>query len=275
MSPGKIRQPVGDDEDLPDPEREGSAGQSDREAVRLRDAYRRRGPVEARLRGNRGQDAIIRERDEAIVDLLTGNGGPPTSLLDVGCGEGTTLSMLRERLAIDRAVGIDLLPERVERARRAWPGIEFQVADAMRLPFPDASFDAVLAMTVFSSVAHADRGALLIEMARVLRPGGRFVWYDMRRPSPSNPDVRPFARSHVRTILPDWTITARPLTVAPPIARRLGPATAAAYPVLARIPLLLTHEAGAAWRPPSGDDRPGAPGPQAATTSQPPTINRA
>lgn len=245
------------------------------EATRLRDAYRRRGPVEARLRGNRGQDAIIRERDRAIVDLLTHEGQPLAALLDVGCGEGTTLAMLKERLRIDRAVGIDLLPERVERAKRAWPGIEFLVADGTSLPFPDASFDAVLAMTVFSSVVHDARDALLIEMARVLRPGGRFVWYDMRRPSPSNPDVRPFDASDVRRILPGWVVTARPLTVVPPLARRFGPATPAAYPMLARIPLLLTHEAGAAWRPSSGGDVPGQSSSRRTATSPPGGIDRA
>lgn len=239
---------------VPNPSQPDGASPIDDEAARLRDAYRRRGPIEARLRGNRGQAAIIQERDEAIVELLTPNGTRPTDLLDVGCGEGATLAMLRERLAIDRAVGIDLLPERVERARRAWPGIEFQVADGTRLPFSDGSFDAVLAMTVFSSVAREARTALLNEMSRVLRPGGRFVWYDMRRSSPSNPDVRPFAGSDVRTILPGWIVVARPLTVAPPIARRLGPGTSVAYSLLKRIPALLTHEAGAAWRSPSGED---------------------
>lgn len=228
-----------------------------REAERLREAYRRRGPVEARLRGNPGQNAIIQERDEAILDLLTGGGHPPTSLLDVGCGEGTTLSMLQQRLSLDRAVGIDLLPERVGRARQAWPTIEFLVADGARLPFPEASFDAVLAMTVFSSVADADRGALIEEMARVLTPSGRIVWYDMRRPSPANPDVRPFVRSEVETLLPGWTVMAEPLTVVPPLARRLGPFTSVGYRVLARIPVFLTHEAGAAWRSSSGADDPG------------------
>lgn len=197
---------------------------------------------------------MISERDRAIVDLLTRDGHPPTSLLDVGCGEGSTLAMLRDRLRIKRVVGVDLLPERVERARHAWPDIEFQVADGTSLPFPDESFDVVLAMTVFSSVAPAARNTLLIEMTRVLNPGGRFVWYDMRRPSPSNPDVRPFAGSDVRLILPGWTVVARPLTVAPPLSRHLGMATDMMYPMLSRIPLLLTHEVGAASRRRSGGD---------------------
>lgn len=220
------------------------------EAARLRDAYRRRGPVEQRLAGNRGQAAIVRERDEAIVELLISGDLAEYDLLDVGCGEGRTLAMLNDRGVIGRGVGVDLLAERVDRARRASPTLEFHVADGTRLPFPDASFDVVLAMTVFSSVPSPARVAVAREIARVLRPDGRFVWYDMRRRSPANPDVRPFSEADARRIFPGWNVVTRPVTVAPPLARRLGLVTGFAYPILARVPLLLTHEVGAASRPP-------------------------
>lgn len=225
---------------------------TEREAARLREAYRRRGPVESRLSGNRGQLAIVRERDEAIVRLLVARGRTPFDLLDIGCGEGRTLAMLRGRGVLRRGVGVDLLPERVDRARAAWPDLEFLVADGTRLPFPDQSFDVALAMTVFSSVPSSVREAIAAEIARVLRPAGRFVWYDMRRPSPSNPDVRPFTGTEARRLFPGWSIVTHPLTVAPPLARRLGPVTGPAYRLLARLPFILTHEVGSAERPTTG-----------------------
>ncbi len=182
--------------------------------------------------------------------MLISSGRAPYDLLDVGCGEGRTLAMLDERKVVARGVGVDLLPERVDRARRASPMLEFQVADGTRLPFPDQSFDVVLAMTVFSSIPRPARQGIAAEIARVLRPDGRFVWYDMRRRSPANPDVRPFTGADVRSILPGWIVGTRPVTLMPPLARRLGRATRFAYPVLARVALLLTHEVGAASRPP-------------------------
>jgi SAM-dependent methyltransferase len=219
------------------------------EAARLRAAYARRGPVEARLAGNAGQAAIVEERDARLLAALARVGRPVRDVLDLGCGGGVTLGWLAGRGGIERAVGVDLLPERIARARAAWPGLEFHVADGARLAFPDGSFDVVLAMTVFSSVPRETATAMLQEIGRVLRPGGGFVWYDMRRPSPRNPDVRPFSAREVRTALPDWSIHTERLTVAPPIARRLGPATRPLYGILAHLPPLLTHEVGVALRP--------------------------
>ena len=74
----------------------------------------------------------------------------------------------------------DLSPKMVERARRraADLGLEarVEVGDAMRLPYPDASFDAVLLHLILAIVA--DPRAALQEVARVLRPGGRVAVFD-------------------------------------------------------------------------------------------------
>lgn len=219
------------------------------ETARVRAAYARRGPVEARLAGNAGQAALVAERDARVLAALARGGRPVRDILDVGCGGGATLAWLAGYGGIDHAVGVDLLPERIARARTAWPTLEFHVADGRSLPFPDESFDAVVAMTVFSSVPADARAGMLNEVARVLRPGGTFVWYDMRRRSPRNPDVRPFTARDVRAVFTGWTIEATPVTVAPPLARRLGPATRVLYPLLAHVPPILTHELGVAVRP--------------------------
>jgi SAM-dependent methyltransferase len=220
-----------------------------REAERLRAAVRRRGPVEARLGANRGQAAIVRERDRVVEALIRSASAAGARLLDVGCGEGATLGRLISVGAVATGAGVDLLQERIDRARTEWPGVDFRVADARSLPFPDGSFDAVLAMTVFSSVPLPARAAVAAEIARVIRPGGVFAWYDLRLPNPANPDVRPFCAADVATLFRGWDVQVRRLTVLPPIARRLGPAAGALYPVLARFPLVLSHEAGVARRP--------------------------
>jgi SAM-dependent methyltransferase len=111
-----------------------------------------------------------------ILDLA----GPVTGkvVLDVGCGDGTLLSVFR-RLGADRIAGCDPDPRMVERAGTllADAPADLQVAQAQALPFPDASFDVVTCITVLTFVP--DAGAAVREMARVLRPGGRLVIGDL------------------------------------------------------------------------------------------------
>ena len=84
-------------------------------------------------------------------------------------------------------VGVDLLPERIERGHDRWPALDLQVADARHLPFGAGSLDAILAMTVFRPVPIPARAAITAEIAGVLRPGGVFVWYDLRRETRPTP----------------------------------------------------------------------------------------
>lgn len=228
---------------------DGEPSPAEREAARLRAALERRGPLEARLRANRGQAAIVRERDQRIDEAFSRSVRRDACLLDVGCGTGSVVARLLRKGLVGSGTGVDLLAERIEIARASHPGIAFEVADATQLPFDDASFDAVLAMTVFSSVPLAARHLLAAEIARVVRPGGVFVWYDMRRPNPRNPDVHPFTAADVRRLLVGWDVASRPATLLPPVARRLGRLTPVAYRLLARVPMLLSHEVGTARRP--------------------------
>lgn len=100
------------------------------------------------------------------------------AVLDVGCGDGTLLSVFRG-LGADRIAGCDPDPRMVERARTllADKAADLRVAQAQALPFPDASFDVVTCITVLAFVP--DAGAALREMARVLRPGGRLIIGDL------------------------------------------------------------------------------------------------
>ena len=92
----------------------------------------------------------------------------PDRVLEVGCGEGE----LAERLIADvELVAIDQSPRMVELT--AARGVDARVADVQELPFPDSSFDAVLAAWMLYHVPNLERG--LGELARILRPGGRLV----------------------------------------------------------------------------------------------------
>jgi len=93
----------------------------------------------------------------------------PRRVLEVGCGAGELAARLTEK--VDVVVALDQSPRMV--ALTAARGVDARVADVQELPFPDASFDAVLAAWMLYHVPDLERG--LRELARVVRPGGRLV----------------------------------------------------------------------------------------------------
>ncbi len=108
---------------------------------------------------------------------------PGERVLDIGCGSGVVTREIARRIAPDGVVvGADYSPALLtvarERANDAGVGgnIEWRQADCRKLPFPDASFDVVLAATVLAHVPEAERA--LPEMVRVTRHGGRVAVFD-------------------------------------------------------------------------------------------------
>ena len=109
--------------------------------------------------------------------------GRNARVLDVCCGTGD-LCFLAGRMGAERVAGLDFtLPMlAVARRRRSaeGPGIELVEGDALTLPFPDGSFDAIT--TAYGLRNIADPAAALVEMRRVLAPGGRAVILDFGKP---------------------------------------------------------------------------------------------
>jgi 2-polyprenyl-3-methyl-5-hydroxy-6-metoxy-1,4-benzoquinol methylase len=93
----------------------------------------------------------------------------PSSVLDIGCGEGVLTLEWAERLGDGRVVGIDLDDPklRAEWAARTRPNLEFRVEEATSLSFRDDEFDMVAAIEVLEHVP--DPEATVAEMARVAR----------------------------------------------------------------------------------------------------------
>ena len=98
--------------------------------------------------------------------------GTAEAVLDVGCGTGSLLETLVANAGWRRIAGIDASELYLEAARHRVtdPRIELQTADAAALPYPNASFDAVLSQLVLQFVS--DPAAALADMRRVVRPGG-------------------------------------------------------------------------------------------------------
>jgi ubiquinone/menaquinone biosynthesis C-methylase UbiE len=104
-------------------------------------------------------------------------------VLDIGCGTGSLLIAAKQLVGPDGfAAGIDPSPEMIARARRkarrASVDADFQEAAAERLPFPDAQFDLVTSTLMLHHLPRPVRETSVVEAARVLKPGGRFLAVD-------------------------------------------------------------------------------------------------
>lgn len=165
------------------------------------DQHYRQDGLTARIEHELSQAGIelsaLRPRDLAGIDefhlggravtdeLLAGLDLPSDArLLDVGCGIGGAARTAAAALGCSVS-GVDLTREFVETAEdlSRWVGMDqatiFRVGNALDLPFSDGEFDAALMFHVGMNIS--DKDALMTELARVLRPGGSFVVYDIMR----------------------------------------------------------------------------------------------
>jgi ubiquinone/menaquinone biosynthesis C-methylase UbiE len=222
----------------------------DREADRVRGAYARRAELGLDARYEYWEPANLfmhQSRERAVLALLRESELLPLTdrrVLDVGCGDGAVLrDMLRYGAVAGDLSGVDLLPERVGRARELTPAVRIEVSDARELPFEDASQDVVLGFTLLSSVVDVGaRRRVASEMARVTKRGGVVLVYDFWT-NPTNRDVRPVRRSELRELFPGYEVSFRGTTLAPPLLRALVklPGGWFASTVLEMLPFLRTH----------------------------------
>jgi SAM-dependent methyltransferase len=149
---------------------------------------------------------------EAIVRLLA---EPSGSLLDVGCGTGAyAVGLLEQGWDV---TGVDVSEDMLRRAGAK--GVTVVQADATALPFEDASFDAVI--SIFTHTDFDDFPGALQEIARVLRPGGPFV-YVGAHPCWVGPHSIYDPEGGVPVFQPDWYRHTGRYTDAPGVWRESG-----------------------------------------------------
>ena len=138
-----------------------------------------------------GFDFAWRARAAKIVQSWN-----PRRVLDLATGSGDLALTIARELPEAEITGADFCPEMLETARRK--GLKNTVvADALALPFPAASFDAVT--VAFGLRNMANWGGALNETARVLAPGGHFLVLDFSLPCGR---LRPIYRFYLHRCLP-------------------------------------------------------------------------
>lgn len=120
-------------------------------------------------------DAYWKQADDTFdlerLDLIARRVEAGENVLEVDCGPGVLASRMQERGA--RVTGTDLSAVAVERARAKGIAAQQVDVDTEALPFPDASFDAVVSNSMIEHRFFPERS--LDECVRVLKPGGKFI----------------------------------------------------------------------------------------------------
>jgi len=148
-------------------------------------ARRYEAQVEALFSGAAG--AMRRRALSLLARAWRGRDHRGLAILDLACGSGGFLKDLKATFPRARIMGLDLSPTYAVRARDA-AGAPVAQANAERLPFADASLDAVSCIYLFHELPPRVRPKVAAEIARVLKPGGVLAFADSVQPA-DEPDL--------------------------------------------------------------------------------------
>ncbi len=138
---------------------------------------------------------------EGYPEVMTG-----ATILDIGAGEALQGILVAERYAPKLFVALELVPQRlIAAARRAesLDGLQVVAGNAYTTPFPDDTFDIVIGNGALHHMPETE--AVAAEIARVLKPGGKFFG---REPNFYNPAVRYRVLKGAHVSPNEWPITA-------------------------------------------------------------------
>lgn len=148
-------------------------------------------PVGRRFAESVGYDSAALDRAvPGMSESFTGAGNPHPfvdaqpgeTLLDLGCGAGLDLFLYSQKVGpTGRLLGLDLSEEMLTKASRNFAGLGINVewlhAAADAVPVPDASVDLVTANGIYN--LSPDKDAVMREVARILKPGGRTIFAEI------------------------------------------------------------------------------------------------
>jgi len=227
------------------------------EICRLRRVYHCRDSYHTESYGlcQRSNVLQIEEVQREMQFLISRRIGPDLSkkrILEVGCGSGYWLrQFIQWGARPENLSGIDLIPERIAKARELCPtAVYVQCTEASKLGFDCGSFDMVLQSTVFTSILDTRmKEAVAAQIIRVLKPGGCLLWYDFFVDNPWNPDVKGLRKAEIVHLFPGCRIELRRVTVAPPLGRILAVIAPLMYYAASSVKICCTHYLGVIDKP--------------------------
>jgi SAM-dependent methyltransferase len=119
-------------------------------------------------------DGVDPEYTEQIQPMFREHAAGAKRVLDIGTGEGQ-LARDAVEIGAELVVGLDPVWGQVQVAHQRGGGPAYMLANSHQLPFPDESFDTVVACLVFEHIDAMEES--IAEVARVLQPGGRFLFF--------------------------------------------------------------------------------------------------
>lgn len=128
---------------------------------------------------------LVHEREQEILYILNKMVQRDLSdlkILDIGCGHGKELAKyIFYGAKPTNLFGVDIIEDRIIKAKNNFSSISFSVSNASNLDFFDESFDVIIQMTVFSSIFDNNlKLKIASEIERLLSKDGVFIWYDIK-----------------------------------------------------------------------------------------------
>jgi ubiquinone/menaquinone biosynthesis C-methylase UbiE len=194
---------------------------------------------------NSGNKKINIELEYEIKNILNKKQIDRTDkiILDVGCASGNKLRLLTQLGFIKSNIyGIDIRKKSIEEALIKSPRSHFTMMDARKMLYSNNKFDFINIFTLFSSIiSQNNRQKVVMELLRVLKPGGHIIYYDLRYSNPFNPNIKPMTEKNINSLFSCFRIEKKNITLLPPLARNLGSFTNSFYPIFSKISFLNTH----------------------------------
>ena len=147
----------------------------------MTDDFARRYDTQVEVLFNGTANATRRQALPQLHQVIAGRDQRKLELLDIGCGTGRFLDLVKQVWPRLPTLGLDLSEPYIRHAKRhlsRWSRINLLVGNAESIPVPDASFDMVTSIFMFHELPPEVGRTVLGECARVLKPGGRLVLVD-------------------------------------------------------------------------------------------------
>jgi ubiquinone/menaquinone biosynthesis C-methylase UbiE len=142
--------------------------------------------------------------------------------------------------------GVDLLPERIDMARKRFPNANWLVADARGIDFPTGYFDITTESTMFVQITDDQIAKdIALEMIRVTKKDGYILLADWSFPKPGDPNYCPLDRKRMRSLFPQSKVNLEKSfhgAIVPPVGRFLSKRLPSLYLLVQRlIPFLVAQ----------------------------------